>query len=378
MTTRGPATGRDPGALARRRPRAPPADDGDGAGPTPSAKRLRAAEAEAEAEPAGSGGGLARGESSRSVLTGPCGPRPEPAAAAAASPAGGGGGGAGRPLHVLLTGGSDGIGAAAVRRFARAGHRVSFTYRSGRDRAAALVEDLVAALAREAPDAAAVRGRLNPLFFDQGDAGAVEALVAAAEAALGDVDVLVLNAALGSATVAAYAPAGKRRQDEALLRVNALGPLWLAEALAPRMEARGGGRIVFVSSVGGGTAAFHQYSKADLMSNAAVSYLAKHLAAELVHSPVDVFCVAPGATQTPMFEQSTLAPLAPGERARFLGAFPKRRLIQPGEVADLMYWLGTDPAAQVLHGATLDASMGLGVRPGLQTENPLQPGGREH
>ena len=54
-------------------------------------------------------------------------------------------------------------------------------------------------------------------------------------------DVLVLNAALGSATVAAYAPAGKQRQDEALLRVNALGPLWLAEALRipPRLRGQG-------------------------------------------------------------------------------------------------------------------------------------------
>jgi NAD(P)-dependent dehydrogenase (short-subunit alcohol dehydrogenase family) len=52
----------------------------------------------------------------------------------------------------------------------------------------------------------------------------------------------------------------------------------------------------------------------------------------------------------------------------FIDGMPKRRLIQPEEVAETVQWLAVSPAARVFHGAVLDASMGLAVRPGLQTE----------
>ena len=54
-----------------------------------------------------------------------------------------------------------------------------------------------------------------------------------------------------------------------------------------------------------------------------------------------------------------------------MARLPKQRLIEPQEIAKLIAFLLT-PHSRVLHGAVLDASMGLGGRPGLMTE--MAPG----
>jgi len=112
--------------------------------------------------------------------------------------------------------------------------------------------------------------------------------------------------------------------------------------------------------------AYPGFHIADGMSKAAVAYLTRHLAAELVHRPVGVFAICPGAVATPMLEESTLAPLPAPRRRELEARLPQGRLIQPAEIAELVWWLATGPA-QVLHGAVIDASLGLGVHPGLLT-----------
>lgn len=254
--------------------------------------------------------------------------------------------------NVLVTGGSSGIGRALVERFASSGDRVWFTYHSGRERADAL--------------ASALRGNgadVTPYAFDQGDPDSHRRLL---DGLPGTVDVLVNNAGLGTATVGSYAPDSRQQQDLALLRVDAAGPLWLAEALVPGMLDRGYGKIVNIASVGGGIAVFPSFRLADGMGKAAVAHLTRQLAAQLVHAPVDVYAVCPGAVDTPMFRASTLDPLPPSRRPALVARLPKRRLIQPAEIADVVWWLCGD-GGRVLHGAVIDASMGLGVHPGLLT-----------
>jgi NAD(P)-dependent dehydrogenase (short-subunit alcohol dehydrogenase family) len=246
----------------------------------------------------------------------------------------------------LITGGSSGIGRALVQAFAAQGDTVCFTYRSGRDRAQALIASLPGKPVQAFP-------------LDLGDWQSVQALVAALP---GPVDVLVNNAGLGSKTVEAYAPEA-HAQDQALLQVNALGPLWLAQALLPGMESRGTGKIIQIASVGGGITQFPGFRLADGMSKAALAFMSRQLAAELIHSPVDVFTVCPGATETAMFEASTLGPMAPAAREAFVAGLPKGRLIRPEEIAEVVVFLASQ-GARVLHGAVIDASLGLGVRPG--------------
>jgi NAD(P)-dependent dehydrogenase (short-subunit alcohol dehydrogenase family) len=126
-------------------------------------------------------------------------------------------------------------------------------------------------------------------------------------------------------------------------------------------------KIINISSVGGGVTAFPGFRLSDGMSKAAVAFMTRQLAAEHVHSNVDVFAVCPGATNTAMFQASTLNKLSAAERASFLKRLPKGRLIEPEEIAAIVHFLASGLSTP-MHGAIIDASMGLGVRPGLMTE----------
>ena len=126
-------------------------------------------------------------------------------------------------------------------------------------------------------------------------------------------------------------------------------------------------KIINISSVGGGIQTFPGFRLSDGMSKAAVAFLTRQLAAELTDTLVDVFALCPGATNTPMFQASTLNHMTPQQRAEFIKSLPKGRLIEPAEIANIIVFLASGYSTP-LHGAVIDASMGLGVRPGLITE----------
>lgn len=252
--------------------------------------------------------------------------------------------------NVLVTGGSNGIGRAAVRDFASAGDTVWFTYLRGAARARELVDELAA-------DGAEVVA----FEFHQGEWDSHRRLLAALP---GPVDILVNNAAVGSKSIEKYHSGPAPERAAAMLRINSLGPLWLTQQLVPGMLARGYGKVVNVASVGGGVATFPEFDAADGMSKAALVQMSRQLAVELVHAPVEVFAICPGAVETDMLGASVLHRLDPPTRAAFEARLPKGRLIRPDEIARAIRWLCTDEAT-VLHGAVLDASFGLGLAPGL-------------
>jgi NAD(P)-dependent dehydrogenase (short-subunit alcohol dehydrogenase family) len=254
----------------------------------------------------------------------------------------------------LVTGGTGGIGRATVLRLAAYGARVALTCVEG-------VEDPTDARAGF-PDLAVT---VHPL--DLRDAASIRRCFAGVVSAHGRVDVLVNNAAVGSATVAAFA-SDAELQDSLMLAINADGTLKMCQQFLAQKGGTGR-KLVNISSVGGGITAFPGFRLSDGMSKAAVAFLTRQLAAEAAHAEVDVFAICPGATDTPMFQASTLSKLSPQERTEFLARLPKGRLIDPAEIAALVHFLAS-PASRVLHGAVLDASMGLGVRPGLLSEQP--------
>ena len=183
------------------------------------------------------------------------------------------------------------------------------------------------------------------------------------------IDILVNNAAVGSATVAAFADQAGA-QDSAMLTINADGALKICQAFLGAMRDRIGSlplKIINFSSVGGGIAIFPGFRLSDGMSKAAVAFMTRQLAAELTDVMIDVFAVCPGATNTPMFQASTLDRMNAAETAAFTAHLPKQRLIAPAEIANIVVFLASGYSTP-LHGAVLDASMGLGVRPGLMTE----------
>lgn len=248
---------------------------------------------------------------------------------------------------VLITGGTSGIGRAFVDVFAHNGDEVWFTYFHGSEKP----EDVCAAY----PQTTVKSFPLNLADYES-----VQSLV---KNLPGIPDVLIHNAGLGSKTVEKVATEPHLR-DQALMQVNSVGTLWLNNLLAPEMVKRNSGKIIFLSSVGGGITQVPGFHHADGMSKAAIAFLGRILAADLAKTGVDVFTICPGATDTPMFNASTLNHLSDAEKRAVVDALPKGRLIEPREIAELGFFLASD-AARALHGAVIDASMGLGVNPGL-------------
>lgn len=258
----------------------------------------------------------------------------------------------------LVTGGLGGIGRATVQAFLAQGACLAFTYAAGQES----LSD-AQALVDSAPD------KLSLHALDLRDIGSIQAVIQEAQARWGRLDILVNNAAVGSATVSRYTE-DRFVQDTAMFSINADGTLKMCQMFLERVRAQHNPqalKLINVSSVGGGVQAFPGFRLSDGMSKAGVAFMTRQLAAELVHEPIDVFALCPGATRTKMFESSTLDLMTEQEREVFLARLPKRRLIEPHEMAQIIAFLA-GPHSTPMHGAVIDASMGLGVRPGLQTE----------
>ncbi|MBQ3356937.1 MAG: SDR family oxidoreductase [Oscillospiraceae bacterium] len=177
--------------------------------------------------------------------------------------------------HVLITGGSRGIGAAAVRAFAQAGCRVTFFYEKHRAQAQAVAAETGA----------------QAICCDVTDGEAVKAAVAS----IAPVDVLINNAG-----VAHYGLISEitEQEWEHLFSVNVGGVYRCVNAVLPAMLQKQSGCILNVASMWGqvGASCEAAYSA----SKGAVIALTKALAQELGPSGIRVNCVSPGVILTDM------------------------------------------------------------------------------
>ncbi|HEY6513956.1 MAG TPA: SDR family NAD(P)-dependent oxidoreductase [Burkholderiaceae bacterium] len=137
--------------------------------------------------------------------------------------------------RVLVTGASRGLGAALAREFCKRGHRVFLVARDAEDLA-----QLAAEITRS-QRAGAATWRAHDLR----DVESTEALARAAEHALGGIDILVNNAAIGP-----YRPfLDNSTQDlHELLALNLEAPMQLTHALLPGMLERGSGHVINIAS----------------------------------------------------------------------------------------------------------------------------------
>jgi NAD(P)-dependent dehydrogenase (short-subunit alcohol dehydrogenase family) len=139
-------------------------------------------------------------------------------------------------------------------------------------------------------------------------------------------------------------------QVDTILAVNLVSAIHLCRIVLPFMEARGRGRLLFVTSqagVTGGTDAVYASSKAGLVA------LGKSLAREHGHAGVRVNMVSPGPVDTPMAAVMSLE-----RREYYERAIPIGRYTRPDEVARLAAFALLD-APDALNGATIDIDGGL-------------------
>lgn len=236
----------------------------------------------------------------------------------------------------LVTGGSRGIGAAIVRRLARDGADVVFSFASARQRADEVVRD-VEALGRRA---LAVRA-------DQADPAAVGDLVATAHAAFGRLDILVNSAGIfvtGMVGDAATDLAALERQ----FAINTLGVAAAVRAAAPLLS--DGGRIVTIGSTGGDRIPFA--GAADYAaSKAAVAAYTRGWSRDLGARGITVNTIQPGAIHTEMNSED-------GPFAETLKAMTSLgRYGRPEEIAAAVAFLA-GPDATYVTGATLNVDGG--------------------
>lgn len=240
---------------------------------------------------------------------------------------------------VWIAGGSRGIGAAAVRVFARAGWNTAFTYRASHAQAEALAEELTQEGCR-----------VRALCGDMTVRAQAQRCAAEILGCFGDLDALVCNAGIAQQ---------KQFQDitdadwDAMFSGNTKSAFYAIQAALPAMLRRKAGSIVTVSSIWGVTGASCESHYA--ASKAAIIALSKSLAQEMGPSGIRVNCVVPGVIDTDMNRghgQETLEALA--------AETPLGRLGTPDEVAHAMLFL-CGAQASFITGQVLGVTGGFAV-----------------
>jgi 3-oxoacyl-[acyl-carrier protein] reductase len=235
----------------------------------------------------------------------------------------------------IVTGASRGIGRAVALALAAEGASVAINYASSNTAAEALVAEIRAAGAEAIS-----------LQADVSKADRVESLVAAVMAKWGRVDVLVNNAGITRDTLLMRMDL---EQWQGVIDLNLTGVFLCTKAISKIMLKQKSGRIVNISSVAGqiGNPGQANYSAA----KAGVIGFTKAVAKELASRNITVNAVAPGFITTDMTEG-----LKADEILKFI---PLGRYGQPEEIAGMVRFLASDPAAAYITGQTFNVDGGM-------------------
>ncbi len=225
--------------------------------------------------------------------------------------------------HVVITGGSTGIGRATAERIAGLGGKLTLIARRGD-----VLDEAVAAIGPAA-------------FGIACDVGDKEALLAALDAGVaqgGPIDGLFLNAAAQGDFLLT-----SDYSDEAFeqcLRVNVWSPFWALRHVLPAMTARGKGAILITGTLGAvrGMAGNMGYC----VSKHATLGLARTVAMEAAASGVRCNCIHPGFIDTPMMNGAP-----PEAVGAMVATTPQGRVGKPEEAGAVAAFLLSDDASHV-------------------------------
>ncbi len=243
---------------------------------------------------------------------------------------------------VLVTGASRGIGAATAMAFAQEGAKIAVNYRAdlaGAEQTKAAIET-AGGVAMLTPGDIAVTAE-------------IERMVAAIEAQLGAIDVLINNAAVAN------------RSNFLDLTLDELDLLWLtnvrgvfhlSQRVAKGMTERGAGVIIHLSSILARLAVPSR--TAYCTTKAAIEGMTRAMAVDLAPFGVRVNAVAPGLVSTEMLLSGMPDP---DLQATIQSYIPGGRFGYPAEVASVILFLCSDDAAYI-NGSLIPVDAGLSGR----------------
>ena len=237
---------------------------------------------------------------------------------------------------VIVTGGASGIGKAAAFLLAREGARVfigDIDEEGGRAAAA---------------EGAAQRIAIDYLPLDLTEKPSIDNFVAAIHQRVGRADGLVNGA--GWDQIQPFLENPPEMWDR-VIAINLMGAVRLTRGVLPPMVGAGTGKIVNISSDAGRVGSMGETVYA--AAKGGLIAFTKSLARELARYRINVNCVCPGPTDTPLFQRQP-------ERMKeaLIRAIPFRRIAQPIEIAQaVMFFLG--PRSDYITGQVLSVSGGL-------------------
>ena len=235
----------------------------------------------------------------------------------------------------LVTGASGGIGAAIARALHSQGANVALS---------GTRLDALEALAKELGE----RAHVCPA--DLRDASEPDALIEAAEKAVGPLHILVNNAGMTRDMLAI------RMRDadwQAVLDVDLSAPFRLSRAALRGMLRRRAGRIINISSIVGATGNAGQANYA--AAKAGLVGMSKALAQEVASRGITVNVVAPGFVATNMTDV-----LSDAQKAKLAESIPLGRMGKPDDIAASVVYLASDEAGWIT-GATLHVNGGMAM-----------------
>jgi len=231
--------------------------------------------------------------------------------------------------RALVTGASRGIGQAIALRYAEEGADLC------------LVATSLAGLAETQALAEARGARVLPLAVDVADRSAVQALVEAAVAGLGGIDVLVNNAGVyHAASLLDTTP----EDFDRVMQVNLYGAFHVLQLCLRQMRTQGAGKVVNIASTAGKGGSMNQ--SAYNASKHALVGLTRCAAVELGPLGICINAICPGFVETDMLQSFSAHAAITGLSFEQIMAngrarVPLRRFLQPQEIAHLAVYLGS-------------------------------------
>ena len=235
---------------------------------------------------------------------------------------------------IIITGGTRGIGAAMVKKFASDGDAVAFIYKNSHKEAKKLTEEL---------------GAIG-VCADIADAAECKRAALEAIEALGGIDILINNAGISGFGLFTDIC---DKDYEKMISVNLSAPFYFSRECAKEMIRKKYGRIINISSMWGITGAscevHYSASKAGLIG------MTKAMAKELGPSMVTVNCICPGVIETDMNSH-----LSHKDIKALADETPLCRIGQPEEIAELAFFLASDKASFIT-GQIISADGGFAI-----------------